>query len=307
MSYVSGEIWTADPQILFSPSGAKVSNNAFIDKYNVKYYGAVGDGTTDDTDAFIAGFSAVNSLFVPDGTYLLSDTLTTPTNSLLFGHNRNSVINSTADLAIDVGDQSNIQNIGLKYTGANDTTSIGFQFSSSTNWASISSCGFPFSSEVPAFAVSHSGGSYNKILNSNMRGKIYGLNLTGGSILSSCNTYFSTNANPADAVISIANSSNNNFVNIVCRSVNSVASSAFKISGTSSANIITNLTNTQISQVLDSTSALNPASNFLLYASYYSFTAGTPADWNTAPTSIQDSINRIASAVVALQGGSPIA
>ena len=45
---------------------------------NVKAYGAVGDGVTDDTAAFQAAFTAKhkNSLiYVPDGTYLISDTI----------------------------------------------------------------------------------------------------------------------------------------------------------------------------------------------------------------------------------------
>jgi Pectate lyase superfamily protein/Ricin-type beta-trefoil lectin domain-like len=55
--------------------------------FNVRDYGAVGDGVTDDTAAFKAAFKAIDDLpfqrpnwdfskvYVPDGTYLLSDTI----------------------------------------------------------------------------------------------------------------------------------------------------------------------------------------------------------------------------------------
>ncbi|HUD20496.1 MAG TPA: glycosyl hydrolase family 28-related protein [Candidatus Saccharimonadales bacterium] len=50
--------------------------------YNVKSYGAVGDGKTDDTTAIQAAFNAVGvaggTVFFPAGTYLISNTITIP-------------------------------------------------------------------------------------------------------------------------------------------------------------------------------------------------------------------------------------
>jgi len=57
-----------------------VNDRVYGDVYNVKIYGAVGDGTTDDTDAIqdainAAGAAGGGVVFLPPGTYLVSDTL----------------------------------------------------------------------------------------------------------------------------------------------------------------------------------------------------------------------------------------
>ncbi|WP_349514866.1 BppU family phage baseplate upper protein [Leuconostoc suionicum] len=54
-------------------------NNEFNQRgTNVKWYGAKGDGATDDTQAFIKAFSddGAKKIFVPQGTYLISDKIT---------------------------------------------------------------------------------------------------------------------------------------------------------------------------------------------------------------------------------------
>ncbi|MDC0834228.1 PA14 domain-containing protein [Geitlerinema sp. CS-897] len=50
------------------PSGANIAN--------VKDYGATGNGVTDDTAAILAAMAANRTVYFPDGTYLISDTLT---------------------------------------------------------------------------------------------------------------------------------------------------------------------------------------------------------------------------------------
>mgnify|MGYP001151104206 CR=1 FL=1 len=47
--------------------------------HNVKAYGAVGDGVADDTQAIQETINQNNSIYLPSGTYLLTDTLTFPT------------------------------------------------------------------------------------------------------------------------------------------------------------------------------------------------------------------------------------
>lgn len=61
------------------------SSNVSLSSYNgggsllelssVKYFGAVGNGTTDDTSAFSLALSNKKSVYVPEGTYLLSSEL----------------------------------------------------------------------------------------------------------------------------------------------------------------------------------------------------------------------------------------
>lgn len=50
--------------------------NKLLEFVSVKDFGAVGDGTTDDTAAFQAAFNASASIYVPSGTYRLTATLT---------------------------------------------------------------------------------------------------------------------------------------------------------------------------------------------------------------------------------------
>lgn len=54
-------------------------------------FGAVGDGVTDDSDAFQAAIDASNSVFVPAGTYLIHD-VKLKSNLKITGENRKSII-----------------------------------------------------------------------------------------------------------------------------------------------------------------------------------------------------------------------
>lgn len=59
---------------------------------NVKDFGAVGDGTTDDTAAIQAAINAVTStqrtVYIPGGTYKVTSTLTIPIEMTIYGTNR---------------------------------------------------------------------------------------------------------------------------------------------------------------------------------------------------------------------------
>ncbi len=56
-----------------------------VGRPNIKTYGAVGDGVTDDTAAFLAGLSANQVVFVPQGDYLITDTLPIKDGQFLIG------------------------------------------------------------------------------------------------------------------------------------------------------------------------------------------------------------------------------
>lgn len=58
-------------------------NAAFI---NVKDYGAVGDGITDDSDSFNECFKNNGVIYVPEGSYLISKPLKVSANSFIIGH-----------------------------------------------------------------------------------------------------------------------------------------------------------------------------------------------------------------------------
>ena len=53
-------------------------------RHSVKEFGAKGDGTTDDTQAFITGLSLYDSLYVPEGHYVITS-ITIPKGKALYG------------------------------------------------------------------------------------------------------------------------------------------------------------------------------------------------------------------------------
>jgi hypothetical protein len=67
----------------------KVLNESVI---NVKDYGAVGDGVSDDTAAIQKCIDNYSSIFIPAGTYLLSNTLGVPTRKKITGESKNNTI-----------------------------------------------------------------------------------------------------------------------------------------------------------------------------------------------------------------------
>ena len=111
----------------------RITDELLVADCDVKYYGAIGDGITDDTAAFKAAIAQVTNqkggtVFVPEGRYLLTSSLnlpngvslvgeltkgTTDGTVLLIGHGANSTNN--ADCAISVGTQSAVKNICFYY------------------------------------------------------------------------------------------------------------------------------------------------------------------------------------------------
>lgn len=109
------------------------------DVYNVKDYGAVGDGTTNDTNAILLAISASQAngngtVYFPDGTFKITGSLTLPANPqcdiALVGDGSNvSVIKQTANVnAVEFNMETNgandqqyqvaIRDLGFKCSGA---------------------------------------------------------------------------------------------------------------------------------------------------------------------------------------------
>lgn len=96
-----------------------------IEANNIKFYGAVGDGVTDDTQAFVDGLASVSELFVPSGNYLVSDTISVGASKRLYGDGYTSQILSAQDVIVELsGIRAQIDNLTLEYTGTNFTTSV---------------------------------------------------------------------------------------------------------------------------------------------------------------------------------------
>lgn len=95
------ELWlNIDSRInteITSPTSAtrQTLNSQFVNSdelvFNVKDYGAKGDGTTDDTNAINAAQTAANgrTLYFPNGTYVFNNTIT---NQVVIGENRQRTI-----------------------------------------------------------------------------------------------------------------------------------------------------------------------------------------------------------------------
>ena len=74
-------------------------------KFNIKSYGAIGDGTTDDTSAIVSAISACSSaggseVLFPQGTYKTSSIIVIPNNVLLVGVGPGSIIKPTNAVTI---------------------------------------------------------------------------------------------------------------------------------------------------------------------------------------------------------------
>lgn len=110
------------------------------DLVSVKDFGAVGDGVADDTSAFQAAIDSKKSLYIPDGVYLISSTLTiTATDSLCiagnnFGHVNDQTAGSVIKFTGSASPAIRVQGgaIGAKISGLfldiQDSSSDGFDF-----------------------------------------------------------------------------------------------------------------------------------------------------------------------------------
>lgn len=100
-----------------------------IDSSNVLFYGADPTGVADSTAAFSAALASENcDIYVPGGTYLVTETLTVPATKTLFGAcPRSSLIqfdNDTANYdALILPANTTLKDLSLTYAGANQTTS----------------------------------------------------------------------------------------------------------------------------------------------------------------------------------------
>lgn len=108
--------------------------------FSVKWFGAKGDGTTDDTYAFQQVISAVAAvgggvIYVPEGTYIISASLSLPDNTWLCGDGKTSIIKMADSFAptelIKVIDKTFIKISDISFNGnASNVTPDDQQFDS---------------------------------------------------------------------------------------------------------------------------------------------------------------------------------
>lgn len=101
--------------------------------YNVKNAGAVGDGVTDDSDAFRTALAAHRAIYVPDGRYLVSDVDLAGTPLLMLGTGT-IVIQPGTDYGFKWFDAPNVVFMGLTFEkGPNPKIAAGNDYLSDTN------------------------------------------------------------------------------------------------------------------------------------------------------------------------------
>ena len=97
------------------------------ESFNVKFYGARGDGVEDDTDAFKKAIFALDyveggkTIFVPAGTYLITETIELPKGTALCGEANSIIKFASNNVQITVGGQ-NVQIKDLVFDGSDVAT-----------------------------------------------------------------------------------------------------------------------------------------------------------------------------------------
>jgi len=126
--------YDAAGNLLVNVSVISAGNGLYV---NAKDYGATGTGNTDDSASLQAALNAIaiagkGALFLPAGTYSLSQDLVVPSNCMVLGAGRGSILKAAAGsltnclklsgvshcmiagLAID-GNKANVQQVGIQY------------------------------------------------------------------------------------------------------------------------------------------------------------------------------------------------
>lgn len=95
----------------------RTSSDKHSDVVSIKDFGAVGDGLTDDTLAIQQALAAHGSVYIPEGTYLVSSTITLNANQTLRGAGQTSILkaidNSFTTLAL-TADFITVQNLAIE-------------------------------------------------------------------------------------------------------------------------------------------------------------------------------------------------
>lgn len=104
----------------YTASGTGAVTRSFTDKArevaSVKDYGAVGNGIANDTNAFINAIAANGAVFVPPGTYLITQTLEIGSNKLLYGAGKTSILKtsgSTFDTLALIGSYATVSDLTI--------------------------------------------------------------------------------------------------------------------------------------------------------------------------------------------------
>ena len=120
-------------QVTFLQAGTGATQRTALaklrDTVSVKDFGAVGDGVADDTAEIQAAINASGVVYIPDGTYKITSSISLKSNLLIYGNGTSSKIQISADgvkafsTGVSTG-YSNIKISDLLINGGGQTTDI---------------------------------------------------------------------------------------------------------------------------------------------------------------------------------------
>ena len=139
----------------------KATNSMIIGSpKNVKDFGAAGDGSTDDTAAFVAAIAGGGDIVLPAGTYFLADASLTalpggyialPTGTKIYGESKSNVT-----IKSDIQNNSTHAERTLFYIDADNVEIGGITFDFSPTFSAVTNVNFTISSGTPVI-----GNTYN--------------------------------------------------------------------------------------------------------------------------------------------------
>ena len=95
--------------------------------HSVKFYGAVGDGITDDTEAIRTCFENENYVIFPEGSYLITDRIVIDSdNKFVIGFPNATIIEDNGWFAFTEANNFKIANLKFEYANNKPTTNIVF-------------------------------------------------------------------------------------------------------------------------------------------------------------------------------------
>lgn len=113
---------------------ARTVNTKLQELVSVKDFGAVGDGVADDTSAFAAAIATGAAIYVPDGTYKLTSTLTGNVNVIFYGSDAETcIITNTASNMFAVNGSVQLSNVTVTsgayfaLVGDNVTSAVNYE------------------------------------------------------------------------------------------------------------------------------------------------------------------------------------